>query len=110
SSSFFYFLTNSSSHHSDPHSFPTRRSSDLDWDYDVHRPDEITLQLVREVDGEDVVVDETTVQDNGTAVWSYEFEEAVVYDSKGRSEEHTSELQSRFDLVCHLLLEKKKSI
>src|SRR5699024_11874036 len=27
---------------------------------------------------------------------------------KDRSEEHTSELQSRFDLVCRLLLEKKK--
>src|SRR5438067_2362088 len=27
---------------------------------------------------------------------------------KSRSEEHTSELQSRFDLVCRLLLEKKK--
>src|SRR5438067_3849151 len=27
----------------------------------------------------------------------------------GRSEEHTSELQSRFDLVCRLLLEKKKT-
>src|SRR6266704_7003356 len=26
----------------------------------------------------------------------------------GRSEEHTSELQSRFDFVCRLLLEKKK--
>src|SRR5437868_14301198 len=33
-----------------------------------------------------------------------------VGDSEGvcRSEEHTSELQSRFDLVCRLLLEKKK--
>src|SRR5207249_9770015 len=29
----------------------------------------------------------------------------TIYD---RSEEHTSELQSRFDLVCRLLLEKKK--
>src|SRR6266496_6381225 len=28
--------------------------------------------------------------------------------SGGRSEEHTSELQSRRDLVCRLLLEKKK--
>src|SRR6266704_5256098 len=28
----------------------------------------------------------------------------------GRSEEHTSELQSRFDLVCRLLLEKKKKL
>src|SRR5699024_11795675 len=27
-----------------------------------------------------------------------------------RSEEHTSELQSRFDLVCRLLLEKKQLI
>src|SRR5699024_12088720 len=31
-----------------------------------------------------------------------------VRDEKQRSEEHTSELQSRFDLVCRLLLEKKK--
>src|SRR5207249_6918692 len=29
--------------------------------------------------------------------------------SARRSEEHTSELQSRFDLVCRLLLEKKKN-
>src|SRR5699024_11786021 len=29
--------------------------------------------------------------------------------NKVRSEEHTSELQSRFDLVCRLLLEKKNS-
>src|SRR5699024_12800566 len=29
-------------------------------------------------------------------------------DGGRRSEEHTSELQSRFDLVCRLLLEKKK--
>src|SRR2546429_6270961 len=29
--------------------------------------------------------------------------------SFGRSEEHTSELQSRLHLVCRLLLEKKKS-
>src|SRR5207249_7910763 len=28
---------------------------------------------------------------------------------RGRSEEHTSELQSRFDLVCRLLLEKKNT-
>src|SRR5437773_7379085 len=28
--------------------------------------------------------------------------------SSGRSEEHTSELQSHHDLVCRLLLEKKK--
>src|SRR5687768_17815435 len=33
--------------------------------------------------------------------------EAVPHDV-GRSEEHTSELQSRLHLVCRLLLEKKK--
>src|SRR2546421_10148546 len=30
------------------------------------------------------------------------------HSATGRSEEHTSELQSRSDLVCRLLLEKKK--
>src|SRR5256885_12110469 len=30
------------------------------------------------------------------------------FDSLGRSEEHTSELQSPCNLVCRLLLEKKK--
>src|SRR5438034_4729538 len=30
------------------------------------------------------------------------------YDTLSRSEEHTSELQSHSDLVCRLLLEKKK--
>src|SRR5699024_11871626 len=32
---------------------------------------------------------------------------AETFDETKRSEEHTSELQSRFDLVCRLLLEKK---
>src|SRR5437773_4573159 len=31
-----------------------------------------------------------------------------LYGPKGRSEEHTSELQSHHELVCRLLLEKKK--
>src|SRR5690349_10776061 len=34
----------------------------------------------------------------------------VLFHSNRRSEEHTSELQSRRDLVCRLLLEKKKLI
>src|SRR5438034_6419822 len=33
---------------------------------------------------------------------------AIGPDNFGRSEEHTSELQSHSDLVCRLLLEKKK--
>src|SRR5699024_11298719 len=37
------------------------------------------------------------------------FENVLAYIT-ARSEEHTSELQSRFELVCRLLLEKKKII
>src|SRR5438874_9988396 len=36
------------------------------------------------------------------------FRLAVMHPERVRSEEHTSELQSRRDLVCRLLLEKKK--
>src|SRR2546421_7736058 len=36
----------------------------------------------------------------------FAFENGMGYE---RSEEHTSELQSRSDLVCRLLLEKKKN-
>src|SRR5699024_1097519 len=35
---------------------------------------------------------------------------SIRFHPRVRSEEHTSELQSRFDLVCRLLLEKKKNI
>src|SRR5438094_7213388 len=34
--------------------------------------------------------------------------EEIGITTKNRSEEHTSELQSPYDLVCRLLLEKKK--
>src|SRR5436309_5449493 len=36
------------------------------------------------------------------------FDDIFTLDAKRRSEEHTSELQSRENLVCRLLLEKKK--
>src|SRR6266403_2577922 len=35
---------------------------------------------------------------------------AIARGARERSEQHTSELQSRRDLVCRLLLEKKKDI
>src|SRR5438034_8573596 len=38
----------------------------------------------------------------------HEYAIAALLDMYGRSEEHTSELQSHSDLVCRLLLEKKK--
>src|SRR5437868_9157438 len=41
-----------------------------------------------------------------TAAWATSM--GLVNISAPRSEEHTSELQSRFDIVCRLLLEKKK--
>src|SRR2546428_6665328 len=37
------------------------------------------------------------------------FRSIAGFDAAHRSEEHTSELQSRSDLVCRLLLEKKKN-
>src|SRR5438445_9295026 len=47
-----------------------------------------------------------------TAVWGLKFRILRSFYrfaiSRGRSEEHTSELQSRQYLVCRLLLEKKK--
>src|SRR2546422_3381122 len=42
---------------------------------------------------------------NGSRLISFDFKDA---DVERRSEEHTSELQSRLHLVCRLLLEKKK--
>src|SRR5437588_8716449 len=41
--------------------------------------------------------------------WSYRYARGAPQSaSPNRSEEHTSELQSHSDLVCRLLLEKKK--
>src|SRR5699024_12714230 len=71
----------------DLHSFPTRRSSDLD---------DLVGIVVEDVVGPEHVRDRDIAE--GLAPFA-------VGD---RSEEHTSELQSRFDLVCRLLLEKKK--
>src|SRR3712207_6954359 len=41
---------------------------------------------------------------------SHHLAEVLVNEGDGRSEEHTSELQSRQYLVCRLLLEKKKKL
>src|SRR5207247_10829327 len=49
------------------------------------------------------------VQYNVKAPAEYLFRSRDVSQTVGRSEEHTSELQSRVDLVCRLLLEKKKT-
>src|SRR5699024_12300739 len=41
--------------------------------------------------------------------WNHMVDRAVTEGVTERSEEHTSELQSRFDLVCRLLLETKNT-
>src|SRR5690606_41821582 len=46
--------------------------------------------------------------DGSTVVFTDAAEIANGIDIRARSEEHTSELQSRENLVCRLLLEKKK--
>src|SRR5205823_14889080 len=73
--------------HQDLHSFPTRRSSDLPGlDARLSAPCDQRL-------------------DGGER--DHEVSQA---EGDGRSEEHTSELQSLAYLVCRLLLEKKKKI
>src|SRR5699024_11274362 len=61
-----------------------------------------------------------SLQEMTSQSWSHKQEEVLESNpsvtgwqqcqQKHRSEEHTSELQSRFDLVCRLLLEKKKKV
>src|SRR5206468_11127982 len=80
----------------DLHSFPTRRSSDLErlgFAISLQRERLAELQ-VRQRIREDVDSDAQKQQRD----WVLR---------KQRSEEHTSELQSRSDLVCRLLLEQK---
>src|SRR5699024_12883597 len=78
-------------------SFPTRRSSDLP---ETSQPVDQGLILVC---GRYEGIDERVRQG-----WIDREISLGDYVLSGRSEEHTSELQSRFDLVCRLLLEKKK--
>src|SRR5687768_18194781 len=91
--------------------FPTRRSSDLALaDAGVA----IVVATGRAMPGTMEVVDRIGLQDgtavtsNGAIVISYHPVEVLHSVTFDRSEEHTSELQSRLHLVCRLLLEKKK--
>src|SRR5699024_12042108 len=53
--------------------------------------------------------EQTEAAAGGTTDESGQGDDGGSLETEGeRSEEHTSELQSRFDLVCRLLLEKKK--
>src|SRR2546422_7257503 len=73
----------------------------------IRRPPRSTLfpytTLFRSVRGDDVRFDL-----NGTGHDA--LQHVGIARQYGRSEEHTSELQSRLHLVCRLLLEKKKRL
>src|SRR5690349_24132945 len=92
----YFFLLYCTDHHRDLHSFPTRRSSDLDLQRG--RLPRVFLVLRRASEH---------AESENAVLRSYA---GSSLDHDVRSEEHTSELQSRRDLVCRLLLEKKKKI
>src|SRR5205823_9171655 len=96
----------------DLHSFPTRRSSDLDGVWEQHG-------IPHGQDGKETGFVFFLLFWLGIALGArllcHVFTLSVLYSSwmnssckKMRSEEHTSELQSLAYLVCRLLLEKKK--
>src|SRR5690606_41688413 len=91
----------------DLHSFPTRRSSDLQCDAAY------TLLGWRARSGvfvRAVVVDLRAARRKRDLGHRWRYPAGFAVGSAGgviRSEEHTSELQSRENLVCRLLLEKK---
>src|SRR5699024_12690520 len=96
SSASLSFSFHSSADLRDLHSFPTRRSSDL-LSVVVDHLDRLQVGVHPEPAGEP----------GGAAGGQHVVRPGDVVTER-RSEEHTSELQSRFDLVCRLLLEKKK--
>src|SRR5206468_12660870 len=90
-------------------SFPTRRSSDLVGAVVIMRFGENAKKVIESVKAK---LDEmkSTLPPGLEIVPTYDRSELIdrsIENLKGRSEEHTSELQSRSDLVCRLLLAKK---
>src|SRR5207244_12058390 len=82
--------------HPDLHSFPTRRSSDLSA-APIRARATLTVRSLPTTPVGSAIRSSTSAE--RTADWRRR---------EGRSEEHTSELQSPDHLVCRLLLEKKK--
>src|SRR5207302_11342032 len=94
------------------HPFPTRRSSDL-TDHDGYVDDwgGIERWLIL-TDGLGLDRDYAISQEGALPATKYAVEAHVHFVREkplveARSEEHTSELQSRENLICRLLLEKK---
>src|SRR5690606_40579781 len=87
-------------------SFPSVCSSPLFFFLMIRRPPRSTLfpytTLFRSYSAQRIYPRQIKCKKSGPAAMIRELHEAF------RSEEHTSELQSRENLVCRLLLEKKK--
>src|SRR5690606_42016964 len=98
------FLLSLAPAHRDLHSFPTRRSSDLTFTFPIFGTARYQITATAEgYNPRTAIVDPKDIDANGKVVRD------IALTPKGeRSEEHTSELQSRENLVCRLLLEKKK--
>src|SRR5690606_40551489 len=89
-------------------SFPTRRSSDLRVNYGLDGSIEERF-LGREVIAvEDLLPSIDEAEEGEVVAILCRLTDYMV--NSNRSEEHTSELQSRENLVCRLLLEKKKRV
>src|SRR5699024_12371313 len=94
------------------HSFPTRRSSDLGRgkNEDMITPaqhEQVFRWLNKIKDDVPFDIKTTAAQHYRRVVIQDQMRKNKTDKDAQRSEEHTSELQSRFDLVCRLLLEKK---
>src|SRR5204862_4698344 len=92
-------------------SFPTRRSSDLKGANSLPAIVAASAKIWVSIVSENVWTEPSHKRKLSRSVWR--LPQARLHGSKApcppiRSEEHTSELQSRRDLVCRLLLEKKK--
>src|SRR5205085_12529069 len=99
-----HFSSQSPRAHRNLHSFPTRRSSDLNSYSDTFS------DKLRHASSERCMY-ACAIQERQSAVRIGQLAEAgrPFWFCLKRSEEHTSELQSQSNLVCRLLLEKKKT-
>src|SRR5699024_12639758 len=94
------------------HSFPTRRSSDLgitpyhsSFTFFMFKTE--AVRAIGPPQGTIFIIAALKAS-NKSNRYRFIFKALYSGNNAGRSEEHTSELQSRFDLVCRLLLERKK--
>src|SRR5690606_39919925 len=92
----------------DLHSFPTRRSSDLRGRWENRCPRYPCRQAAETVGRQSRGSGRSCPGSRARPASFAAGQPARRIRQRERSEEHTSELQSRENLVCRLLLEKKK--